>query len=281
MASYISSYFGSNTNTQPNYGQYQPQYQQYQQTPSQSGGSGWTGAFSSRVGALRKALTRGSEEDDDDDEDASHVSNVLRAYYIEKGRPFPEWLPGDPTKPQVAPVQQAQYGQYGAFPGQPPQHSRGASQGRGGLNDLWDAGPSQVQQPPTQSLRAARPQGQIMRSFDSGNRLSAVESHQAQARPLPSQRAGSYNSQQPSPAPASNPRDRLRARLQGSNSGRSSPANVPQNSYDNDQQYGNGPSMSASQPWSNDSNLQRSNRDDGAYSGYGNTAYQQRSSGYR
>ena len=280
MASYISSYFGSNTNPAPNYGQYQPQYQQYQQT-TPSGGSGWTGAFSSRVGALRKALTRGSEEDDDDDEDASHVSNVLRAYYTEKGRPFPEWLPADPTKPQVAPVQQAHFGQYGAFPSQGTQHSRGSSQGRGGLNDLWDAGPTQSQQPVT-SLRAARPQGHITRSFDSGNRLSAVESQQTQIRPLPSQRSGSYQgSQQSSPATASNPRDRLRARLQGGNSGRSSPANVSQNSYGSDQQHSGGPSMSASQPWSNDGNPQRSQRDDGPYSGYGNTAYQQRPSNYR
>lgn len=265
MASYISSYFGSgNQQAAPQYGQYQPQYQQYQQPPplTQSN-STWSGTFSSRIGALRKAITRDSEEDDPENEDCSHVSNVLRAYYTEKGAPFPEWLPPDPTKPVVTPsVQQPQFGQYGNAG--PMQHNRGNSMGRGaGLSDLWDSGLAQPQ-PQAQSLRAPRPTPQALRSFDSSSaRQSGQEPYSAQARPLPSQRQGSYQNVQSSatPPPAGNSRDRLRARLQGGggSSGRSSPANGSQGG------------AGANQPWSNDSAGY-----DSSQPGYGNTSYQQR-----
>lgn len=278
MASYISSYFGSGTNQPaPQYGQYQPQYQQYQQTPPPTqSGSTWSNTFSSRIGALRKAITRDNEEDDPDNEDCSHISNVLRAYYMEKGRPFPEWLPPDPTKPVVTPsTQQPQFGQYGnTYPNQygnagPAQHNRGNSMGRGaGLSDLWDSGPSQPQaQAQAQSLRAPRPTPQALRSFDSSSvrqGQSGQESYSAQARPLPSQRAGSFQNSQSAatPPPAGNSRDRLRARLQGGSSGRSSPANNSQGA--------------ANQPWTNDGNSYEPSP-----SGYGNTSYQQRGSNYR
>lgn len=297
MASYISSYFGSGVSqtSTPQFGQYQPQYQQYQQTPpaQTQSGSTWTSTFSSRIGALRKALTKDNEEDDPDNEDCSHVSNVLRAYYTEKGRPFPEWLPPDPKKPAVVPAQQSQFGQYGntygSNGGMP--HSRGNSVGRGGLSDLWDSGPAQPS-PQVQSLRAHRPTAQALKSFDSLSRQSVSDSHQSLARPLPSQRAGSYQNLQPTATPpsAGNPRDRLRARLQGSSSGRSSPANTSQGSYTSqggfDRQYSGGgragPSLSASQPWANDANSHASSGGyDAPPSGYGNTAYQQRSGSYR
>ena len=299
MASYLSSYFGSGSasNPAPQYGQYQPQYQQYQQTPQQAqSGSTWSGTFSSRIGAIRNVLTRGSEEDDPDNEDCSHVSNVLRAYYTEKGRPFPEWLPPDPKKPVVMPsVQQPQFGQYGnMYPGQYGSsgaipHSRGNSGGRGGgLSDLWDSGPAQSQpQAQAQSLRAPRPTPQVLKSFDSpSDRQSGQEPYSSQARPLPSQRVGSYQNIQPapSPPPSGNPRDRLRARLQGSSSGRSSPANVSQSSYMGQQPTSSGvaPTLSASQPWSNDANTYGSSGGyDASTSGYGNSSYQQRSGGYR
>ena len=232
MASYISSYLGrGGASTTPNYGQYQPQYTQYQQGPAQASGISWTSAVSSRVGALRKALTRGSAEDDDDNEDCSHVSNVLRAYYTEKGRPFPEWLPPDPKNPSLS-APQSQYGQYGNYP-QNATHSRGSSQSQpgrgGGLSDLWDSGPSQPQQPQVQSLRAPRPQAQGMRSFDTSSRAGGSES--PVPRPLPSQRSGSYqNVQQASTSTttAGNPRDRLRARLQGGAGARNSASNSEQ-----------------------------------------------------
>lgn len=286
MASYISSYFGSGTSqsSAPQHGQYQPQYQQYQQTPAQApSGSTWTNTFSSRIGALRKALTKDSEEDDPDNEDCSHVSNVLRAYYTEKGRPFPEWLPPDPKRPAAMPAQQSQFGQhgntYGNNGGMP--HNRGSSGGRGGLSDLWDSGPALPAVPQAQSLRASRPTAQALKSFDSMGRRSGSDSSQSQARPLPSQRAGSYQNIQPTPTPPSsgNPRDRLRARLQGSSSGRSSPANPGQ--AGSDRPYsgggGGGPNLSASQPWANDGNAFASS----GGPGYGNTAYQQRSGNYR
>lgn len=294
MASYISSYFGSGSsqNSAPQYGQYQPQYQQYQQTPAATqSGSTWTSTFSSRIGALRKALTKDNEEDDPDNEDCSHVSNVLRAYYTEKGRPFPEWLPPDPKRPAAMPAQQPQFSQYGntyASNGPMP-HSRGNSAGRGGLSDLWDSGP--VQPPPqaqAQSLRAPRPTAQALKSSDSMSRQTGSDPHQPQARPLPSQRVGSYQNIQPSATPPpGNPRDRLRARLQSS-SGRVSPANTSQASHNiqagYDRQYsgGGGPNLSASQPWANDATSYAS---PGGYdirsSAHANPAYQQRSSNYQ
>ncbi|KAK5094933.1 hypothetical protein LTR70_003752 [Exophiala xenobiotica] len=298
MASYITSYFGSGSsqNSAPQYGQYQPQYQQYQQTPTQTqSGSTWTSTFSSRIGALRKALTKDNEEDDPDNEDCSHVSNVLRAYYTEKGRPFPEWLPPDPKKPVAMPAQQPQFGQYnntyggnGAMP-----HSRGNSAGRGGLSDLWDSGPAQPPPPPqAQSLRAARPTTQGLKPFDTMGRQSGSDFYQSQARPLPSQRVGSYQNIQPSatPPPTGNPRDRLRARLQGSTSGRSSPANISQGSHNGqggyDRQYsgggGGGPNSSASQPGaSGGSSYASSGSYDTRSSGHDNATYQQRSGSYR
>src|ERR1700712_3147458 len=150
MASYLS-YFTSTSANQP---------------PSQSTTPGatstWSSTFSSRIATLRKALTKDSEEDDPDNEDCSHISNVLRAYYTEKGRSFPEWLPPDPKKPIALPPQpQGSYGQYGnQYPsqyGNQQTHSRGLSGGRGGgLSDLWDSAPAPAA-PQAQSLRAARP----------------------------------------------------------------------------------------------------------------------------
>ncbi|KAJ9660633.1 hypothetical protein H2198_002375 [Neophaeococcomyces mojaviensis] len=292
MASYLSSYFGSGAgNTQA------PQYQQQYQTPQPTQSSStWAGTFSSRLAGLRTALTRDNEEDDPDNEDCSHVSNVLRAYYIEKGRPFPEWLPPDPRKPAVTPAAQppplGQYGnvypnQYGNNAGMP--HSRGNSVGRGGLSDLWDSGPAQTA-PQAQSLRAPRPTPQSLRSSDSGGRQDSSEPTASHARPLPSQRVGSYQNVQPAqtPPPVVGSRDRLRARLQGSNSGRSSPANTSQGSYTSqggyDRQYSSGggsPHLSASQPWANDSNQYgASGGYDAPTSGYGNQSHQQRSGGY-
>lgn len=292
MASYISSYFGGGSGAgaaNPSTPQYQPQYQQQPTQPT----STWGNTFSNRIGALRKALTKGSEEDDPDNEDCSHVSNVLRAYYMEKGRPFPEWLPPDPKKPSVAPVvQQPPMGQYGSmYPGQYGNngmpHSRGNSGGRGGISDLWDSGPGQQSAPQPQSLRAQRPPPQALRSFDSSGRQSSSDSHTSQARPLPSQRARSNQNIQATstPPPSGNARDRLRARLQGGgNSARSSsPASGSQGSYDRPGSGSGVPSMSATQPWANDGNQYglSAGYDTAAGSGYGNMSYQQRSGNYR
>jgi hypothetical protein len=74
----------------------------------------------------------------------SHISRVLRAYYTEKGRPFPQWLPPDP-KGAPPPVQFASSGR----PRQAPMGGRAG----GGLSDLWD---TPAQQPQSQELLSLR-----------------------------------------------------------------------------------------------------------------------------
>ncbi|KAI4654803.1 uncharacterized protein J4E78_006980 [Alternaria triticimaculans] len=173
----------------------------------------------SRYNNLRRQIL--SDEADGDTEDDSHLSRVLRAYYTEKGRPFPQWLPPDPKAPQPAPAQFVSSRQ----------QAQAQTAGRGGgLNDLWDnPAPQQPPQEP-QSLRrgpgarggGARPmQGRPM-----GNSLTPDP--QIQGRPLPSQRAGSYQSSlggrpqaEASPPPSAGTgsgttaQERLKARLWG------------------------------------------------------------------
>ncbi|KAJ5936097.1 hypothetical protein N7454_005395 [Penicillium verhagenii] len=190
----------------------------------------------SRLNSLRRAITLGDEADDPENEDCSHISNALRAYYNEKGRPFPSWLPPDPKAPSAnSRVIATAQGQ-----GQGP----AAAQGRGGgLGDLWgDSGSPQPPLAQTASLRRGRiaagappltsstssPAGPVP---SPGPPLTQSQSnsqlHPAGARPLPSQRAGSYQSSQTrmnSGGSGGSAQDRLRARLQG---GRSpSPANL-------------------------------------------------------
>ena len=262
MSAYLS-YFSSNSSSAP-------QQQQRPSTPS----STWSSAFTARISSLRKALTKDSEEDDPDNEDCSHVSNVLRAYYTEKGRSFPEWLPPDPKKPTpVAAQPQSQYSsygnQYGGYGGSqyaaPPAHARGGSSGRGGLSDLWEPSQTNVAPPVAQSLRSQRPTPQALRQQDSGrSNLSGIsqESYTSQSsvtsRPLPSQRTGSLQNAQNAPTPGIGSRDRLRARLQGTDRS-SSPlrTNETTQDYSGDSYPTAGtnasnstPYMSASQPWS-------------------------------
>ncbi|KAI9827994.1 MAG: hypothetical protein M1819_006837 [Sarea resinae] len=178
----------------------------------------------SRYNSLRRNLL--SDEVDGDTEDDSHISRALRAYYTEKGRPFPPWLPPDPKAPQLAP---AQYVTSNPRPGLQPVVGRSG----GGLSDLWDS-PQQAQQEPSLSLRSGR--GPSSRpsigrgssnSFHNGSTRREELAPPPAARPLPSQRAGSYQSQfaqqaardayTPSPPPSagsgSSARDRLKARF--------------------------------------------------------------------
>ncbi|EDU46530.1 hypothetical protein PtrSN002B_001873 [Pyrenophora tritici-repentis] len=175
----------------------------------------------SRYNNLRRQIL--SDEADGDTEDDSHLSRVLRAYYTEKGRPFPQWLPPDPKAPQAAPP--AQFASSSLRQqGQASQMGRGG----GGLSDLWDNPPQQqAQEPlslrrPATGGRGARPmQGRPM-----GNSLTPEP--QSQGRPLPSQRAGSYQSSlggrppaEASPPPSAgtgsgtSAQERLKARLWG------------------------------------------------------------------
>lgn len=190
--------------------------------------------LSTRLNSLRRAIISGEEVDDLDNEDCSHVSKVLRAYYAEKGRPFPPWLPPDPKAPAPPPSRivattQIQPGGYSQSPGAP------SSYGRGGLSDLW--GDSSSPQPaPAQvaSLRRGRP-GMPPHPPHSAPTpadvapTSTPSSNPGGARLLPSQRAGSYQTVQPPPsqqlAPgrlpldrASSAQERLRARLHGGRS---------------------------------------------------------------
>jgi hypothetical protein len=175
----------------------------------------------SRYTNLRRQLL--DSEADGDNEDDSHISRVLRAYYTEKGRPFPGWLPPDPRAPQPAPTQFASSS--GRQQGQaPPMGGRG-----GGLSDLWDPPQQQQSQEPLSLRRNAggRGGGRPLHGRPGvGNSLTPEP--QGQGRPLPSQRAGSYQSNlaqggrpqadaspPPSAGSGTTAQERLKARLWG------------------------------------------------------------------
>ncbi|KAK0383451.1 hypothetical protein NLU13_9362 [Sarocladium strictum] len=189
----------------------------------------------SQISNLRTTLL--SSEADGETEDDTHVCRVLRDYYSEKGRPFPAWLPPDPkapppTQPLYAQPAGSQVGsRYGGL-GQ-----AGATGQQGGFSSLWgDSGAQQQQQqqPPQapQSLRSAR-------SSASGPTPQRGGRDDVMARPLPSQRQGSYQTQQsaqsPAPAPVgggSSAQDRLRQRFRGgANSRGSSPSQGGQSPF--------------------------------------------------
>ncbi|GKZ39944.1 hypothetical protein AbraIFM66950_001686 [Aspergillus brasiliensis] len=203
-----------------------------------------------RLTSLRRAITLGDEADDPDNEDCSHISNVLRAYYTEKGRPFPGWLPPDPKAPTPAPARviattQVQAG--GAAGGGGPAASAYGRSGGGGLGDLWgDSGSATAPASQTASLRRGRLAPGGGGSGGGGGNMGAPLAATASApsgmiasphspspgagvptgaRPLPSQRAGSY---QTISGPvtgggaglerAASAQERLRARLHGGRS---------------------------------------------------------------
>lgn len=188
--------------------------------------------------SIRRTLL--SNEEDGDTEDDSHITRVLRAYYTEKGRPFPPWLPPDPNEKRTItpqPFTQPIAGYFNNVTGRnqptnvPPQNP---SSGRSSLSDLWD-GPNAAPMQP-RSLRSARnpAPAPAPTSYSPGNLAPLT-----QARPLPSQRVGSYQTMQaqapsrpsfeptpPSSSGGGTAQDRLKARLWGGSSGRSgSPAN--------------------------------------------------------
>ncbi|KAF2427165.1 hypothetical protein EJ08DRAFT_651611 [Tothia fuscella] len=182
--------------------------------------SGILTTTTSKYNNLRRQLI--SSEADGDTEDDSHIARVLRAYYTEKARTFPEWLPPDPKAPPPTQFVSSNAGGYGQTQqggyGQPQQTAANATGGggrwgRGGLSDLWDGGNKNAESGGgPESLRQSRPNFRNSNSNESG--VSAVsatsrfsqqqsssqslyppESQQQQGRPLPSQRAGSYQSQ--------------------------------------------------------------------------------------
>lgn len=216
-----------------------------------------------RLNSLRRAITLGDEGDDPDHEDCSHISNVLRAYYTEKGRPYPSWLPPDPKAPTPAPARTIVTSQI--QPGSAPATAQGYGRSSGGgLGDLWgDAGAAQPPPAQTASLRRGRltPGGGAppLTSANSAPQMGGPSPsppmsssgspslHPAGARPLPSQRMGSYQTvsgpisgTQPLERAAS-AQERLRARLHG---GRSpSPGQPPSRSGSPYTSSGSDPSM--------------------------------------
>ncbi|KAF4556687.1 Hypothetical protein D9617_1g085660 [Elsinoe fawcettii] len=145
-----------------------------------------------RYNSLRRNLL--TSEGDGDTEDDSHISRVLRAYYLEKTSTLPDWLPPDPKK-AVAPPPPPQstlgssYANLWNSAPTPaatqPMQSLSANNSRNALSDLWDA-PAQAAQGRTASPVSLRGAGRT--PLASGGHLAP----QANVRPLPSQRAGSY-----------------------------------------------------------------------------------------
>ncbi|CAL5868569.1 uncharacterized protein PFLUO_LOCUS2796 [Penicillium psychrofluorescens] len=199
----------------------------------------------SRLTNLRRAITLGDEGDDPENEDCSHISNALRAYYTEKGRPFPPWLPPDPKAPAPSPsriIATTQIPASGPYNQPAAAVSVPYARGGGGLGDLWgDTGNAPL---PTQTASLRRPRGRGGEGGGSGvppglnvhPPLSPAFSapagpmpsphpspspppgslHPSGARPLPSQRVGSYQGQSARlDRTASSAQERLRARLHG------------------------------------------------------------------
>ena len=160
----------------------------------------------SRYTSLRRQLLSSSSEDDSqvDDPDSSHVSKVLRAYYTEKGRPLPPWLPPDPkSREQQTQVQGSFASSAGSLRGSGGRpNSGGVGQAGGptrgggvGLGDLWADNLKPAAQPPPQNTSLRRGLGGARLGF--GARARTQDTHgqeDSSPLPLPSQRAGSYQS---------------------------------------------------------------------------------------
>jgi hypothetical protein len=156
-----------------------------------------------------------ASEADGDTEDDTHVCRVLRQYYTENGRPLPNWLPPDPKAPPPAPIIQQNSGpaasRYGAAPQQ--------GGGQGGLSSLWD-----------QNRGAGRGAAAAGSRNPFARNAATPDPAPVQARPLPSQRAGSVQSNSVDMGGggggggASSAQDRLRQRLYGGGARTTSPS---------------------------------------------------------
>ncbi|KAL7625127.1 hypothetical protein AAE478_004341 [Parahypoxylon ruwenzoriense] len=209
------------------------------------------GATTSKISNLQRTFLSG--EADGDTEDDTHVCRVLRSYYTEKGRSFPAWLPPDPkAPPPVAAVYSQPSSQVGS------RYGGLSQQPQGGLSSLWDNNP--VSQPQdVQSLRRGRGAPPPIRGNDPRNSPFRNSDpmggrEEVQARPLPSQRAGSYQNaggsgrdSGPTPSASSSggsAQDRLKQRLFGGSRTASptanSPFNPPPQSNSRGNNYGSG-----------------------------------------
>ncbi|KAI1420139.1 Sec1-binding region of Mso1-domain-containing protein [Xylaria sp. FL1777] len=251
--------------------------------------SGWysniVGATTSKISNLQRSYFSG--EGDGDTEDDTHVCRVLRSYYTEKGKPFPGWLPPDPKAPPPATAVYSQPSQVGSRYG-----GLGQQQQGGSLSSLWDNSPASQPQE-TQSLRRGRGAPPAMRNSDArdspfrnSDPMAGSGRDDTQARPLPSQRAGSYQTQgsfssaqtPPVGSGGGSAQDRLKQRLFGGSRTASPAASGPFNpppqrgrgnaSEDYEDRFapggmydagsnrggsgGDRPYMGSNSPWSND-----------------------------
>ncbi|OTB07728.1 hypothetical protein M426DRAFT_317625 [Hypoxylon sp. CI-4A] len=204
--------------------------------------SNLVGATTSKISNLQRTFL--SSEADGDTEDDTHVCRVLRSYYTEKGRAFPAWLPPDPKAPPPVAAIYSQPSQVGS------RYGGLAQQPQGSLSSLWDNNPVSQRQD-AQSLRTGRGAPPPARNNDPRNtpfRNSGPMGpgrEDVAARPLPSQRAGSYQSSGAGTAPPTtggSAQDRLKQRLFGGSRTASPAGNgpfnpPPQNSRGN---YGGG-----------------------------------------
>ncbi|CAK7224893.1 hypothetical protein SEUCBS140593_005718 [Sporothrix eucalyptigena] len=203
----------------------------------------------SRISNLRSTLLGGDA--DGDTEDDTHVCRVLRAYYTEKGRSFPQWLPPDPKAPPppvatVVPTGPGVGSRYGGA------GLSGATQQPSALSSLWDSGGSNSAPPAAggslrQTARVGGPQSRLS-PFSNRNSDPPVQDYSSGGgggvRPLPSQRMGSYQSTQSAAvalggggAPTGSAQDKLRNLFSSGGSGGSSAGGSRSNSP---AQYGGG-----------------------------------------
>jgi hypothetical protein len=194
-------------------------------------------SLSSHYNSIKRLLPTHLSPDADNsisDPSDSHVSRVLRAYYTEKGRPFPAWLGPDPNAP-AARAGPAAYVTQAARSSGPATSATSVrpQRGGGGLGDLFDDRPPSssgipLQQEEPLSLRSRRG------AVKSPTPTQTPPPQQPLARPLPSQRLGSYQNRagdqpastfSPPVAKEQSASERLRARLGGSRTG--SPASTP------------------------------------------------------
>ncbi|KAI4724868.1 hypothetical protein E4T49_07402 [Aureobasidium sp. EXF-10728] len=175
----------------------------------------------SKYNTLRRNLL--SDEVDGDTEDDSHLCRALRAYYTEQNKAFPPWLPNDPKRSASAQTTTSSFTsslRQQSSQQTPTINAPQGGGGRGGLSDLWDTPGQRQASPQPQSLRvrAQDRSGSFQGRAQGGDSLAAP-------RPLPSQRAGSYQSSvaqqqygnDPSPPASSGgtAQERLKARLWG------------------------------------------------------------------
>ena len=186
--------------------------------------SSYLSSLTSQYTSLKRLLPTSLSEDQDrsiNSESDSHVSRVLRAYYTEKGRPFPAWLGPDPnasSRSTTAALSNASAvtGASSLRAGRGPPATSG-----GGLGDLFaDSSPQGGgREAESLSLRQRRPgirspgfkggssdsipypqkvmqapQSQHTRSSSSTSTGDVSASLPPNVRPLPSQREGSYQS---------------------------------------------------------------------------------------